>query len=267
MADPHSTQRRFVPDERTMERFWSFVNKTDTCWLWTGLICPYGYGRFFCHSINSRNAIKAHRFAFTVFRRELSSTECVLHRCDVRECVNPEHLFTGTRSDNNRDMFAKRRAWQAQATHCASGHEYTPENTDSRDGRRYCRQCGRDSTQKRRREKRDGIAAHRKVLTYATRRIDGVLCEVAVPRSKALANTHRRVGPFGVGRWARKLVALEQIGVEYEPRHSGESYDTLQAQAVLVQCSRCPAWYYATNPQTPEICSRCRENEKQEAVS
>lgn len=51
----------------------------------------------------------AHRVAWTLHRGEIPDGMCVLHKCDVRDCVNPEHLFLGTVHDNIRDMDAKKR--------------------------------------------------------------------------------------------------------------------------------------------------------------
>lgn len=51
----------------------------------------------------------AHRVSFSVFKGEIPPGLCVLHRCDTPMCVNPDHLFLGTQSDNMLDMYAKNR--------------------------------------------------------------------------------------------------------------------------------------------------------------
>lgn len=78
------------------------------CWIWTGAVTEHGYGRFPLRLGNKR----AHRFSFERFVRPLQPGEDVCHRCDVRCCVNPEHLWAGSRGDNNRDREAKGRGRQ-----------------------------------------------------------------------------------------------------------------------------------------------------------
>lgn len=86
-------------------RFWPKVNKTGGCWLWTGATVRNGYGRFRIYP----KTITAHRFAWINTNGPISDNLCVLHRCDIRICVNPKHLYLGTKSDNMRDMFVRGR--------------------------------------------------------------------------------------------------------------------------------------------------------------
>jgi hypothetical protein len=86
-------------------RFWKYVNKTEGCWLWTGAQCRGGYGQMSGVASNSR----VHRFSWELFNRLIPKDICVLHKCDVRLCVRPDHLFLGTNTDNIRDRIRKRR--------------------------------------------------------------------------------------------------------------------------------------------------------------
>lgn len=88
------------------ERFWEKVNKTETCWLWTAFVLESGYG---CFAPTTDTKARAHRVAWELTNGPILDGLCVLHKCDVRACVNPAHLFLGTRTDNARDRDLKGR--------------------------------------------------------------------------------------------------------------------------------------------------------------
>lgn len=92
-----------------VERFWAFVNKTDTCWLWTGETNSQGYGRFAVQTVPKRVREFAHRFSYQLAHGDLSNDVFVLHTCDTPLCVNPQHLRPGTHQDNMNDAVAKGR--------------------------------------------------------------------------------------------------------------------------------------------------------------
>ncbi len=92
-------------DKKTITRFWSKVEKTDGCWLWTGCIKRDGYGKV---RISQRSFI-AHRVSWELSFGAIPDFLHVLHRCDNPACVRPEHLFLGTQRDNVADMDAKGR--------------------------------------------------------------------------------------------------------------------------------------------------------------
>ena len=90
------------------ESFLSRVNKTPTCHLWTGKIEEKGYGRFFYRYRQHY----AHRMSYELFSGSIPKGKLVLHKCDVRNCVNPEHLYLGNEKDNARDAVTRNRwAW------------------------------------------------------------------------------------------------------------------------------------------------------------
>lgn len=86
-------------------RFMSKVEKTDTCWNWKASCHKIGYGDFRV----GKNMRRAHRVSYTLFVGEIPDNKKVLHKCDNRRCVNPDHLFLGTQKDNMIDMIKKGR--------------------------------------------------------------------------------------------------------------------------------------------------------------
>ena len=86
-------------------RFLRHVKKTKTCWIWTGSINEKGYGRF---QINHK-CVRAHRVSYKLWKGDIPSKLYVLHTCDNRACVNPDHLYLGDQFKNMDDMYRKKR--------------------------------------------------------------------------------------------------------------------------------------------------------------
>lgn len=92
------------------DRFWPKVRQGEGCWEWQASRTSEGYGQI---SSNGR-PVGAHRISWEVHFGEIPDGKCVLHRCDNRSCVRPDHLFLGDRAENNRDTHAKGR-WSYNA--------------------------------------------------------------------------------------------------------------------------------------------------------
>lgn len=87
------------------QRFFKYVEKTDSCWIWKGCLDKQGYGSF-----NHRTRmLKAHRYSFGRFKGTLIGGMLVCHTCDNPACVNPDHLYLGTSKDNGKDLKDRKR--------------------------------------------------------------------------------------------------------------------------------------------------------------
>ena len=142
----HLTDRQTVCNIYVMditgakEKFWSYVNKTDTCWVWTGTLNKAGYGIICIYdpAITRGRTFIVSRVSWYFHFGSIPKGMNVLHRCDNPPCVNPDHLWLGTHKDNARDRSQKGRDRNSRKTHCKRGHEFTDIN---RLGHRSCRIC------------------------------------------------------------------------------------------------------------------------------
>lgn len=87
------------------KRFSEKIDNSGECWLWKASIYKNGYGHYF----SNKKDVYAHRYSYSQFFGEIPDGMLVLHKCDVRNCVNPDHLFLGTHRDNSIDMYSKGR--------------------------------------------------------------------------------------------------------------------------------------------------------------
>jgi len=84
------------------------------CWLWERAVSTAGYGQV----RDGKKLLYTHRLAYELFNGEIPEGMFVLHRCDVRCCCNPDHLFVGTNADNMRDKIEKGR--QTRGSKCGT---------------------------------------------------------------------------------------------------------------------------------------------------
>lgn len=127
----------------------SNTHMTNECILWDGTVNPQGYGV----RMNSDRApgeakqVLAHRWAWAQRHGPIPAGMYICHRCDTPRCVNPDHLFLGTPSDNTRDAIAKgRRKQMPQQERCKRGHLIEARAS----GVRCCRTCHRDAARRSR---------------------------------------------------------------------------------------------------------------------
>lgn len=133
-----NTAVRLIDDDEG--RFWQKVEKTETCWLWTGAIGSGGYGHF----KTGGRTVSVHRWAYEHFVGPVPEDLDLDHLCRIRHCVNFEyHLELVTRQENTL-RGAGDQAINARKTHCPEGHPYDEKNTRLRSGRfpgRICKTC------------------------------------------------------------------------------------------------------------------------------
>lgn len=92
--------------EKKASNFWAKVKKGPGCWIWQGAQDWRGYGRF------GRPVGFAHRFSFQLHNGKIPAGAVICHSCDNPSCVRPDHLWAGTRKDNQIDAAHKGRLFR-----------------------------------------------------------------------------------------------------------------------------------------------------------
>jgi len=96
------------------ERYTNKIKKTDTCHRWISAKTKDGYGVMWLNG----KIIRAHRFSYIINKGNIPKGLLVCHTCDIRDCVNPDHLFLGTYKDNNNDRDKKNRTKTLKGGEC-----------------------------------------------------------------------------------------------------------------------------------------------------
>ena len=133
-----------VPDSLLAVRFWAKVNKTDSCWLWTGAITG-GYGSFWIGT----GTVRAHRFSYEHLVGPIPDGLVLDHLCRVTKCVNPAHLEPVTTAENVRRGDAPQYLNHDPKVLCKRGHRLDETAYIRRNGARVCHECVKEYDRRR----------------------------------------------------------------------------------------------------------------------
>jgi hypothetical protein len=138
--DSFRKTRKSMHQKSTIENFLSRVEKTPTCWLWTGHRNKVGYG-----TVGWAGKIyMVHRVSYQHFKGPIPSGLTLDHLCRIKNCVNPDHLEPCSAAENARRGNCNS-AVNSRKTHCIRGHEFNDDNTYryvyGRRVMRNCRKC------------------------------------------------------------------------------------------------------------------------------
>ncbi len=133
--------------EKDEQRFWNKVALPNEqgCMEWMAALNGSGYGAFGVGPRGAHKTLRAHRISYELLVGPIPEELVLDHLCRNRKCVAPNHLEPVTGAVNTK------RGAPAQKTHCAKGHEYTPENTlryATNNGWRQCRTCAQNNARR-----------------------------------------------------------------------------------------------------------------------
>jgi len=118
--------RKAVP---VIEKLWRNVDvrSDNECWVWTGKTANFGYG-----IIQHRRgyALRAHRVSWIIKHGQIPPGMVICHKCDNPPCVNPSHLFLGTKQENTNDMVRKGRMKKPPVRFGEQHHRATIPNSE-----------------------------------------------------------------------------------------------------------------------------------------
>jgi hypothetical protein len=124
------------PLDRFMEKV--SVEPNSGCWLWTASVSPSGYAKF---GITRSVSVEAHAWAYRRFRGDVPRGWDVHHKCEVKCCVNPNHLQAIEKA-THREITDTPCSRNKKKSHCLNGHPFDEKNTHyDKNGGRSCRAC------------------------------------------------------------------------------------------------------------------------------
>ena len=144
MARPLGSRNRntvnnsILPPKEVFEKNIKFSTETD-CWIWNKGTSASGYGRYYIDGVQRY----AHQYSYELYIGPIPNGLLVLHRCNNKPCVNPDHLYAGTYSNNNDDVRRTGGGYKkTNQEYCGRGHlMLTGSLYVGRDGRRQCKSC------------------------------------------------------------------------------------------------------------------------------
>lgn len=127
---------KLTPDEYYRVR--KQVKKIKGCWLFTGSLNQFGYGRI---KLKDGSSIVAHHVSYIFWKGDIPKNKELDHTCSKRNCVNPKHLDVVTRSENIKRTVLRGRLnnHNQKLKFCKRGHKF--DKKLSKSGKRWCSQC------------------------------------------------------------------------------------------------------------------------------